>query len=94
MLNIFHYYCKPMPLILCIKYIYIFYMNNSETEKQEKINKYSQMINKLNVIRKEIDKYCYQYKLHKEIIEEFETNNLVYFDDFKIIKSTNFYGDS
>lgn len=69
-------------------------MNNSELEKQEKINKYSQMINKLNVIKKEMDKYCHQYKLLKEIIDEFETNNLAYFDDFKIIKSTNFYSDS
>lgn len=63
-------------------------MNNNKSEKQEKIIKYTQMIDKLNTIKKEIDKYCYQYKQLKEIIDEFETNNLIYFDDYNQIKST------
>jgi hypothetical protein len=62
-------------------------MNNNKSEKQEKIIKYIQMIDKLNTIKKEIDKYCYKYKQLKEIIDDFETNNLIYFDDFNQIKS-------
>lgn len=66
-------------------------MNIYELNKQEKINKYTQMINKLNTIKKENDKQCYQYKKVKEIIDEFETNNLIYFNDFNIIKSNKIY---
>ena len=62
-------------------------MNNDKFKKQEKINKYTQMIDKLNTIKKEIDEHCYQYKRTKEIIDEYETNNLIYFNDFNVIKS-------
>jgi len=62
-------------------------MNNNKSEKQEKIKKYVQMIDKLNTIKKEMNEHCYQYKRVKEIIDEYETNNLIYFNDFNQIKS-------
>jgi hypothetical protein len=55
-------------------------------DKLDKLDKYNRMIVKLNEIKKHITIINLQYKHLQEKICEFETNNLIYLDEFNQIK--------
>lgn len=57
----------------------------------DKILKYEQMINKLNHIQKQKKKINHEYNLMKEKIDEFEANNLNYYDEFIKVKLKKIY---
>lgn len=54
--------------------------------KLNKLEKYTKMITKIEQLKIKINKLNYQYKLEKEIIDEFETNNLEYLNEMNQIK--------
>lgn len=54
--------------------------------KNDITNKYENMIKKINKISEQKNKLEYEFKLLKEKIDEYETNYIIYLEEFNKIK--------